>query len=114
MPNDGEGKMEINDDVLQMHAVEATKRARQVAETREAHYWEFMGYVGAALQTDQGNTYTGIYVSLPLRNRILCGTQCSSGNGQKRRDEDKKDRGHYRRRKCFASMRKVPRNDVSD
>jgi len=67
MPNDGEGKMEINDDVLQMHAVEATKRARQVAETREAHYWEFMGYVGAALQTDQGNTYTGINVSL------LCG-----------------------------------------
>ena len=57
--------MEINDDVLLKHAVEATKKARQVAETRKG--WEFMGYVGAALITDQGNVFTGINVSL------LCG-----------------------------------------
>jgi cytidine deaminase len=58
--------MEINDDVLLRRAVETTKRARQVAETRKAHYryWEFMGYVGAALYTDLENTYTGINVSL--------------------------------------------------
>src|SRR4028119_1346115 len=67
MPNEGEEQMEIDDDVLLRHAVEATKRARQVAETRKEHYWERMGYVGAALHTDQGNTYTGINVSL------LCG-----------------------------------------
>jgi cytidine deaminase len=64
MPNEREQKMEIDDDVLRSHAVEATQRARQVADTREANYWRFMGYVGAALQTDQGNTYTGINLSL--------------------------------------------------
>src|ERR1700720_1923990 len=55
-----EVKMEINDDVLLKCAIEATNKARQVAGARQAHYWQFMGYVGAALVTDQGNVYTGI------------------------------------------------------
>ena len=54
--------MEIGDEVLIRQAVEATKKARQVAETRQG--WEFMGYVGAALITDQGNVFTGINISL--------------------------------------------------
>ena len=56
--------MEINDEVLLKCAIEATKKARQVVATRQAHYWQFMGYVGAALVTDQGNVYTGINISL--------------------------------------------------
>src|SRR5262252_3723745 len=59
--------MEINDDVLLKCAIEATKKVRQVVAARQAHYWQFMGYVGAALATDQGNVYTGINISL------LCG-----------------------------------------
>ena len=59
-----EVKMEINDDVLLKCAIEATKKARQVAGARQAHYWQFMGYVGAALVTDQGNVYTGINITL--------------------------------------------------
>jgi cytidine deaminase len=54
--------MEISDNVLLKHAVEATKKARQVAETRED--WKFMGYVGAALVTKQGNVFTGINIEL--------------------------------------------------
>jgi cytidine deaminase len=42
-------------------AVEATKKAQRVAETRKG--WELMGYVGAALITDQGNMFTGINIS---------------------------------------------------
>ena len=57
--------MEISDNVLLKHAVEATKKARQVAETRKD--WKFMGYVGAALVTKQGNVFTGINIAL------LCG-----------------------------------------
>ena len=56
--------MEINDEVLLKCAIEATKKARQVVATRQARYWQFMGYVGAALVTDQGNVYTGINISL--------------------------------------------------
>jgi cytidine deaminase len=57
--------MEISDDVLLKCAIEATKKARQVVGTRQAHsYWQSMGYVGAALITDQGNVYTGINISL--------------------------------------------------
>jgi cytidine deaminase len=56
--------MEINDDVLLKYAIEATKKVRQVVAARQAHYWQFMGYVGAALVTDQGNVYTGINISL--------------------------------------------------
>ena len=56
--------MEINDDVLLKCAIEATKKARQVVATRQARYWQFMGYVGAALITDRGNVYTGINISL--------------------------------------------------
>ncbi len=54
--------MEISNDVLLKHAVDATKKARQVAETREN--WKFMGYVGAALVTKQGNVFTGINIEL--------------------------------------------------
>jgi cytidine deaminase len=54
--------MEISDDVLLKHAVEATRKARQLAQTRKG--WEFMGYVGAALVTEQGNVFTGINISL--------------------------------------------------
>jgi cytidine deaminase len=54
--------MEISDDVLLIQAVDATKKARQVAEKRKD--WEFMGYVGAALVTDRGNIFTGINISL--------------------------------------------------
>ena len=57
-------KMEINDEVLLKCAIEATKKAREVVATRQARYWQFMGYVGAALVTDQGNVYTGINISL--------------------------------------------------
>src|SRR5262245_18553960 len=57
-------KMEINDDVLLKCAIEATKKARQVVAARQAHYWQFMGYVGAALATDRGNVYTGINITL--------------------------------------------------
>jgi cytidine deaminase len=57
-------KMEINDEVLLKCAIEATKKARQVVATRQARYWQLMGYVGAALVTDQGNVYTGINISL--------------------------------------------------
>jgi cytidine deaminase len=54
--------MEISDEVILMHAVDATKKARQVAKTRKG--WEFMGYVGAALVTDRGNIFSGINISL--------------------------------------------------
>jgi len=57
--------MEINDDVLLKCAIDATKKARQVVATKQAHYWQLMGYVGAALIiTDQGNVYTGINIAL--------------------------------------------------
>ena len=56
--------METSDDVLLKCAIEATKKARQVAGSRQARYWQFMGYVGAALITDRGNVYTGINISL--------------------------------------------------
>ena len=56
--------MEINDEVLLKCAIEATKKARQVVATRQARYWQLMGYVGAALVTDQGKVYTGINISL--------------------------------------------------
>ena len=56
--------METSDDVLLKCAIEATKKARQVAGSRQARYWQFMGYVGAALITDWGNVYTGINISL--------------------------------------------------
>ncbi len=54
--------MEIDDNVLLKHAVEATKKVRQVAESRKD--WKFMGYVGAALLTSQGNVFTGINIEL--------------------------------------------------
>jgi cytidine deaminase len=56
--------MEINDDMLLKRAIEATEKCRQVAKTRKGNNWEFMGYVGAALITDQGNVYTGINMEL--------------------------------------------------
>ena len=59
--------MEINDDVLLKCGIEATKKVRRVVAARQAHYWQFMGYVGAALVTDQGNVYTGI------NNSLICG-----------------------------------------
>jgi cytidine deaminase len=59
-----EVNMEINDDILLKHAIEATKKAQQVVEEKQAGYWQLMGYVGAALITDQGNVYTGINLSL--------------------------------------------------
>lgn len=51
-----------DDDALLKHAVGVTKKTRQVAEKRKG--WEFMGYVGAALITDQGNVFTGINIDL--------------------------------------------------
>ena len=54
--------MDIDEADLLKHAVAATVKARQVAQTRKD--WEFMGYVGAALVTDRGNLYTGINVSV--------------------------------------------------
>jgi cytidine deaminase len=54
--------MEISDRDLLKHAVEATQKAQQLAQTRKG--WEFMGYVGAALVTEQGNVFTGINISL--------------------------------------------------
>ena len=54
--------MDIDEADLLKRAIEATVKARQVAETRKD--WEFMGYVGAALVTDRGNLYTGINVSV--------------------------------------------------
>ena len=56
--------MEINDEVLLKCAIEATKKAREVVATRQARYWQFMGYVGAALATNRGNVYTGINITL--------------------------------------------------
>ena len=56
--------METADDALLKSAIEATNKTRQVVEARQAGYWQFMGYVGAALITDQGNVYTGINISL--------------------------------------------------
>ena len=57
--------MEIKDDALLKQAVDATKQARRVAESRKD--WKYMGYVGAALITNQGNVFTGINIDL------LCG-----------------------------------------
>jgi len=57
--------MEIADDVLLAHAVNATTKVRQVAASKVG--WKFMGYVGAALITDQGNIFTGINIS------VFCG-----------------------------------------
>jgi cytidine deaminase len=57
--------MEISDRELYKHAIEVTKKAQQVALTRDD--WKFMGYVGAALVTRQGNLFTGINIQL------LCG-----------------------------------------
>ena len=54
--------MPIDDAALLKHAVAATVKARQVAQTRND--WAFMGYVGAALVTERGNLYTGINVSV--------------------------------------------------
>jgi cytidine deaminase len=53
---------DMDDDELFKHAVEATKKARQVAQKRKG--WEFMGYVGAALITNQGSLFIGINISL--------------------------------------------------
>jgi cytidine deaminase len=55
-------KMVISDNVLLKHAVDVTKKIRQVAGKRKG--WETMGYVGAALITDQGNVFTGINLDL--------------------------------------------------
>ena len=38
--------MEVNDEILLKCAIEATKKARQVVATRQARYWQLMGYVG--------------------------------------------------------------------
>ncbi len=50
---------------LVMCAIEATKKVRSVAESRDD--WNLMGYVGAALITSKGNIYTGVNIHL------LCG-----------------------------------------
>jgi cytidine deaminase len=57
--------VKVNDDDLIRHAVESTKITREIASTRSG--WEFMGYVGAALVTEQGDVFTGVNLSL------LCG-----------------------------------------
>ena len=54
--------MEIDNEALLQYAINVTQKARQVAQTRPD--WEFMGYVGAALVTADGNLYTGINVSV--------------------------------------------------
>lgn len=54
--------MNIDNDTLLRHAIKVTEKARAVAQTRSD--WEFMGYVGAALITVDGNLYTGINVSV--------------------------------------------------
>ena len=54
--------MEIDNNALLQHAIKVTAKARAVAQTRSD--WEFMGYVGAALITAEGNLYTGINVSV--------------------------------------------------
>jgi hypothetical protein len=58
-----EVKMETSDDVLLKSAIEATKKARQVVGARQAGYWQFMGYVGAALITDQGMSILGLILA---------------------------------------------------
>ena len=102
--------MEINDDALLKCAIEATKKARQVVAARQAHYWQFMGYVGAALVTDQGNVYTGINISL------ICGIGfCAEHSAVAEMiNKDKKNRSRHCRRKCVASVREVSRNDISN
>lgn len=54
--------MEIDNATLLEYAVNITRKAREVAATRRD--WEFMGYVGAALITTNGNLHTGINVSV--------------------------------------------------
>ncbi len=43
-------------------AFRSTNECRALAETREG--WEYMGYVGSALQTISGTTFTGINLYL--------------------------------------------------
>lgn len=50
--------MEISDDNLIQRAVETTKKVRRLANGKEG--WKFMGYVGAALLTNEGKVFTGI------------------------------------------------------
>ena len=54
--------MHISDSALIEHAVQSTVKARQAASTRKG--WEFMGYVGAALITNDGHVFTGINIAL--------------------------------------------------
>jgi len=51
--------------ILIERAIESTKAARALAEGKAG--WQWMGYVGAALQTEAGHIYTGINIS------VLCG-----------------------------------------
>ena len=46
-------------------AIESTQKARAIAKTRED--WKWMGYVGAALITEEGSIFTGVNIAL------LCG-----------------------------------------
>src|SRR5215472_11500242 len=99
--------MEINDDALLKCAIEATKKVRQFVAARQAHYWQFMGYVGAALVTDQGNVYTGINITLN------CGIGfCAEHSAIAEMIKN----GETKIRKIVAatSVRKVSRNDISN
>jgi cytidine deaminase len=50
-----------NEELLAL-AVEVTRKPQAAAASRQG--WEYMGYVGSALVTDQGNVYTGVVVNL--------------------------------------------------
>ena len=54
--------MDIVDVELRDRATRSTARAREAFATRKD--WEFMGYVGAALVTEDGNVFTGVNISL--------------------------------------------------
>lgn len=49
-----------NDKLIQL-AVEVTQKSQLASESRP--WWNFQGYVGCALLTDQGNVYTGVSVN---------------------------------------------------
>lgn len=57
--------MKISEKELTQHALQATKKVRQVAATRDD--WNLMGCVGAALITAKGTIFTGVNINL------LCG-----------------------------------------
>jgi cytidine deaminase len=54
--------MSVSDADLRQLALDVTAKAQQASATRPG--WRFMGYVGAALETVDGNVHTGVVVNL--------------------------------------------------